>query len=204
MAIRNTRNWNTGANLDRWFPDVIGFYMNINHKSYEQKLVDRFDELKSKNKESTQNHWISNVYNTSFDLLNDEVFKDISNFQQKSVEQYVDQTQMYYEDKVYNPKLSSSWINDYQVGDFQEYHTHQSIISTIYFITGEETDARVIFQSLNYESYPISYDTDCRPVGRAFYTPLAGKLLVFRSHLQHSVEQKKNNSRRLTLASNYT
>ena len=34
MAIRNTANWNTGRNLDRWFPDVIGFYMNINHKSY--------------------------------------------------------------------------------------------------------------------------------------------------------------------------
>ena len=183
---------NEQLNMDRWFPETIGVYFNINHKEYELDLMKRCAEIQEENNEQGGVNWISKVYNTNntVDLKTEEVFKPVLDFQQQCVERYSDDLQMMYGNDNYNPKLSGSWFNTYFKNDFQEYHLHESIISTIYFITCDNNDSRTIFKSQRYETYPINYGSNFRPAGRAFYESTPGKLLVFRSHLEHCVEQK--------------
>ncbi len=196
---------NEQLNMDRWFPETIGVYFNINHKEYELDLMKRCAEIQEENNEQGGVNWISKVYNTNntVDLKTEEVFKPVLDFQQQCVERYSDDLQMMYGNDNYNPKLSGSWFNTYFKNDFQEYHLHESIISTIYFITCDNNDSRTIFKSQRYETYPINYGSNFRPAGRAFYESTPGKLLVFRSHLEHCVEQKTTEKPRITLASNY-
>lgn len=197
---------NKFLNMDTWFPETIGVYFNINHKEHETELIKRCAEIQEENKEQGGKNWISKVYNTNntVDLKTEEVFKPVLDFQQQCVERYSDDLQMMYGDDDYNPKLSGSWFNTYFKNDFQEYHLHESIISTIYFVTCDKNDSRTVFKSQRYETHPINYGTNYRPAGRAFYEPTPGKLLVFRSHLEHCVEQKTTEKPRITLASNYT
>ena len=192
-------------NFDSWFPEVIGCYFNNDHKKYEHDLIKRCSEIKDTNKINGGDKWVSNVFNTNqtVDITKEEVFKPILNFQQRCVKTYSNELQMTYMNNMYNPKLYGTWFNTYLKNDFQEYHTHESILSTIYCISCDDKDARTIFKSHRYEMYPIGYNTDSRPVGRAYYEPVPGKLLVFRSHLEHCVEQKTTEKPRITLASNY-
>lgn len=198
-------NVNTNRNLGVWFPEVIATYFNVNHADYETDIVKKCYDIKNNNKEKGGKEWVSSVYNTwgVTDVSTDETFKSITEFTQKCVEEYVDQLGMNLKGKIYNPKLSESWFNTYDKGDFQEYHLHESIISTIYFVSCDKNDSRTVFKSNRYEAYPITYGTDYRPSGRVFYHAVPGKLLVFRSHLEHCVEQKTTDNPRITIASNF-
>tara|TARA_B100001094_G_C18054387_1_gene731714 strand:+ start:489 stop:1094 length:606 start_codon:yes stop_codon:yes gene_type:complete len=198
-------NVNTSRNLGVWFPEVIATYFNVNHADYETDIVKKCYDIKNNNKENGGKEWVSNVYNTwgVTDVSIDKTFKSITEFTQKCVEEYVDQLGMNLKGKIYNPKLAESWFNTYDKGDFQEYHLHESIISTIYFVSCDKNDSRTIFKSNRYEAYPITYETDYRPSGRVSYDAVPGKLLVFRSHLEHCVEQKTTDNPRITIASNF-
>ena len=198
-------NVNFGKNLGVWFPEVIATYFNVNHADYETDIVKKCSEIINNNKENGGNEWVSNVFNTcgKTDISLDETFNPITEFTQKCVEKYVDQLGMNLEGKIYNPKLAGSWFNTYNKGDFQEYHLHESIISTIYFVSCDKNDSRTIFKSHRHEAYPITYQTDYRPCGRVFFDAVPGKLLVFRSHLEHCVEQKTTDNPRITIASNF-
>ena len=175
-------------NMDKWFPETIGIFFNIHHKEYETQLIKRCAEIQEED---------------TIDLRKDEIFKPVLDFQQQCVERYSDDLQMKYENDVYSPKLTRTWFNTYYKNDFQEYYLSEGIISTIYCLTCDEND-KTIFKSQRYESYPIQYGSRDIPAGRAFYESTPGKLLVFRSHLEHCVEQKKTEKPKITLTSNYT
>jgi uncharacterized protein (TIGR02466 family) len=198
-------NVNEGKNLGVWFPEVIATYFNVNHADYEKDVVKKCSEIKNNTKKNGGDEWVSNVFNTcgTTDISLEETFKPITEFTQKCVEKYSDQLGMKLKGEIYNPKLDGSWFNTYSKGDFQEYHLHESIISTIYFVSCDKNDSRTIFKSHRYEAYPISYETDYRTCGRVFYDAVPGKLLVFRSHLEHCVEQKTTDKPRITIASNF-
>lgn len=192
--------------IENWFPYNIGVVFNPNHKDYSDKCVKRCEEIKKSFNKRGGEDWVSTVYNTStieYELKDDKIFKDLVDWVQKQVQTYSNTLEMKLNNKNYIPKLDGAWFNYYEKGDFQEYHSHPSVLSCIYYLKSNKNGAKTIFKPKTYETHKIEYGSDLRPAGRCRYTPEPGKLLIFRGFVDHCVEQKTDNNERITLAFNY-
>ena len=63
--------------IEKFFPTLVGFSENKNHKAIENNLVEKCYKLKKEIKSGGQNWIAKNTYNTSYtyNLFNDEDFK---------------------------------------------------------------------------------------------------------------------------------
>ena len=168
--------------IENWFPYNIGVVSNPNHKDYSDKCVKRCEEIKKSFTKRGGEHWVSTVYNTStieYELKDDKIFKDLVDWVQKQVQTYSNTLEMKLNNKNYIPKLDGAWFNYYEKGDFQEYHSHPSVLSCIYYLKANKNGAKTIFKPKTYETHKIEYGSDLRPAGRCTYTPEPGKLLIF-------------------------
>ncbi|MDB4342526.1 2OG-Fe(II) oxygenase family protein [bacterium] len=192
--------------IENWFPYNIGVVFNPNHSLIEEKLTKRCYEVQKEYSKSGGEHWISKVYNTSttdYKLHEDETFKELLDWVQEQVQTYSNTLEMLLNNEIYVPKIEGAWFNFYEKGDFQEYHTHPSILSCIYYLKSDSDGARTIFTPKTYETHRIEYGSDLRPTGRCWHKPQPGKLLIFRGFMNHCVEQKTDDKERITLAFNY-
>ena len=90
-------------------------------------------------------------------------------------------------------------------GDSQEFHDHNfNIISGIFYLKSSKNDAPTVFRS------PINELPSDRHNENNFYNwrhyriqPVQGKLLLFRSNIEHCVERQLIDSNRITIAVNY-
>lgn len=192
--------------IDRFFPTLIGFYDNPNHKVLEKNAINRCFELEKITQKGGDNWLSKSTYNTigTYNIWEDEKFKGINEFVEESIQQYLKDTKI--KEESLNKTPCDAWFNIYKKGDYQEYHHHgDSLISAVYFLKGTNKSAKIHFKSPihdmiapHYEEYtPDNYQ-------RVFYEPRPGLLLVFRSYLEHSVEKQMNDEHRISLAYNFT
>lgn len=192
--------------IENWFPYNIGVFYNKDHSKIEEGLVKRCIDIKNKYPDRGGDSWLSNVYNTStnsYNLIEDKEFDQLICWINKRVYDYCTILRMSLDGDVYIPNVDGGWFNFYKNGDFQEYHSHPSIISVIYYLKSSSCGARTVFKSKAYDTFNVSYGSDLRTVGRVFYNPEPGKLLIFRGFYDHSVEQKTNDDLRITISLNY-
>ena len=148
-------------------------------------------------------NWLQQPYNTcnKHDFFNDKTFKPLTDF-------FDEQASIFLKNLNMKKCLKKqSWFNLYNVGDSQEFHNHNwKSISGIFYLKAGPKDAKTIFKS-PIKDYPADWDFD----RDNFYTwksyvikPEQGTLLLFRSDLEHCVEKQINNSKRITIALNYS
>jgi len=114
------------------------------------------------------------------------------------VKKYVDTLRM----KVNLKYEGNAFFNIYKKHDYQETHDHAgSIISCIYFLKSNEKSSRVFFKSRMYDN--IEHDSSNPPTGNVWFESQPGKLLIFRSYVQHFVEQHLDEEERISLAYNF-
>ena len=87
-----------------------------------------------------------------------------------------------------------SWFGIHRQHATLTQHSHIPCTwSGVYFVQAEEDDAPITFHDVNKQSnWPFANDTDANTYNTHSYsiTPKTGRLLIFPSHLQHSVEQQ--------------
>ena len=184
--------------LENWFPQNIAYVFNPNHNKIEDELSNYCLEIKEKDNELHQKNWVSKTYNKS--ILGVHKFYELNKWVEQQVNQYI------MINGIINGNINGtkdSWFNIYNKGDFQEYHCHASFISCIYFLKSNENDAKVIFKSPVDDMINVEYDNDNNPTGTVKFKPNPGKLIIFRSYLNHCVEQKITDGYRISLAYNY-
>ena len=99
--------------------------------------------------------------------------------------------------------LSKNINNIYNKHDYQEAHNHFGfVISCIYFLKANNKASKVffrphVFDNIKYDNFTYSPST---PV---FYEAQPGKLLIFRSYIDHFVEQHLDEEQRISLAYNF-
>ena len=191
--------------LNKFFPSIIGADVNKNHDKIQQKIVERCYDLKNKVNSGGDNWISSDTYNTlgKYDLFSDYKFLSINDYVINRVKNYCEQLQFQKDFLDYKPV--SSWFNIYQKGDYQEYHHHaHSVLSVVYFLKVGKNPANIYFKSPHldmisprYENYkPETYE-------RVNFKPQPGMILIFRSHLEHSVEKQIDNEDRISIAYNF-
>lgn len=189
--------------LEKWFPTVVGFTFNENHKIIEQKLVDQCHRIKN-TKAPGGSNWISKqTYNTSdgvHELFLDDQFSELNDWVDKQVAEYC---------KTLRVKglivRNSSWFNIYHQNDYQELHTHPgSAISAIYCLSGHEDGAKIFFKSPKQDMFDLKfeeYTNDNHSLVHYKFQP--GKLMIFLSDTIHSVEKHLLESERISISYNY-
>ena len=165
--------------------------------------VDRCIELKDKIKKGGGN-WVNGPYNTcgSYDLFKDKHFKKLKNFFNEHVIRFTRAIGI----ESVNTKQGYAWFNLFNKNDSQEYHNHNfNVVSGIFYLKSNEGDANTCFKSpINDLPSDAKFDETNAYTWKIYKSyPIQGKLLFFRSDLDHCVERQMVDSNRITIAVNY-
>jgi len=192
-------------NIIKYFPTNIGYSVNPNHKDIEDKVVDRCYQIKNKIT-SGSDTWLSNdTYSTmgTHNIAKDHHFAPINHYVNTKIIEYCEKLNIDLNHIDINP--NSSWFNIYRKGDFQEFHQHtHNVLSAIYILKSNSKSGRIYFKSPFNDMLTPAY-TKFTPdtFERVNFNPQPGMLLIFRSHLEHYVEQNDSDDDRISIAYNY-
>jgi len=102
------------------------------------------------------------------------------------------------------PYITQSWLNYTETSQFHHRHTHSnSYISGVFYINADEEIDKVMFFKEAYEAVKLEVTTYNMFNSRSWwYAVKTGDILLFPSFLQHGVENKKGNNKRISLGFN--
>ena len=191
------------GNIETWFPCSIYYENNLFSSEQNQNWGEHCLHLE-KTLESGGEHWQGNTFTSleKYDLRTDSLFLPLITEISKHVHNFAREMGSNGE-----YTCQSSWFNINRKGTFQEYHTHScSIFSCIYYVQTPQGSGGVIFKDpkepdmLPVKDIPVrnglSYQT-------TKYGAEQGKLLIFRSYLEHFVEPGINEEPRISIALNF-
>jgi uncharacterized protein (TIGR02466 family) len=156
-----------------------------------------------KQSESTHNNSGNTTSNNRYVLREPEA-KNMADFVQKAVDQYVD--------NVMFPKfrdqlefyVTQSWLNYTKPGQYHHKHAHpNSILSGVLYIDADETKDKIFFYKDGYQQ--IKFPTENFQLYNSeswFFTVKTGDVVIFPSSLTHMVETKEGENTRTSLAFN--
>jgi len=191
---------NTNLEIERWFPTTIGVV--------DWQLFDTF-------KDDYINHLSNLEYSESgfnpYEIHKDDKFKNLNDWITFNVNEYAKKHLFNHNYMPYE-----SWVNNYPENHFQPYHTHNGwTISTVFYLSADEDDAKTNFKSPYYADMKnpqgISPHNNTDPNKFNDYTyqissykPVEGRLLIFRSFVEHSTDKKvKGLKNRIIFSYNY-
>jgi len=101
----------------------------------------------------------------------------------------------------YQMEVSAMWMNKAERGDYTHEHIHPwSVISGIIYLAG--SGGRTVFSRKNPYDNIMGMPISDRFMNREAYTPMPGKMILFPSNLEHSVEINDEDTTRYTLSFN--
>ena len=128
--------------------------------------------------------------------------KDIKEYIQKTIDNYVS--------VVHIPKnpvkiaVTQSWLNYTREGQYHHSHEHpNSFISGVFYFDADYETDKIYFQKSGYQQIKLPtenfqwYNSDSW-----FFQIKTGDIIVFPSSLNHKVDTKKGENRRVSLAFN--
>lgn len=192
--------FNTGIYLDKIFPTVIGiadcpFIDDIQHdyKEYIKSIpADDDSELRY------------------YDFHKDNRFNKLTTWINTRVNDYVKAHNFPDEYEPYE-----SWCIDYKKGTYNPSHVHQgSVISISFYLEGYSNDVPISFRGPYFKDMSNAVKVSPKENGKSqyfndltspshWYYPLTGRLLIFRSFLEHEVDKKINNDSRIVISMNF-
>ena len=190
--------------IEQWYPNLIGYCDYPEHIKIEKNLVKECLSLSNKIKKGGKN-WISNkTYTTlnTYNILENKKFSKLNEWIFNKVLEY--STSLKYKDKY---KCMGGWFNIYKKYDYQEYHDHgENTLSCVYFLkSNSEKSSKIHFKFNINENLmePTVNHSFGLTSPTAWYTPVSGRLLIFKSTLRHCVERHEEDDIRISLAYNF-
>jgi uncharacterized protein (TIGR02466 family) len=183
--------------VEQWFPTPVYFHIFEDSDLFDiQTEIDQVLPLFETNLKSP---WDDSVL-SSFDykqesnflkytpILKNKIIEHIVNFINKDVSiKFV---------------LNQSWINVCKKYGYQNYHSHDSDISGVYYYNtnGNDGDIKFKTESKSYQDSKLLSILDI-PTS-IVYTPCVGKLILFPSFLQHAVLMNNTDNDRISISFN--
>lgn len=167
-----------------------------------REWTEREQFLFNYHKDFTHNNMGNTTSNDRYVLKAKEA-KGILEFISAGVQNYVD--------KIICPKnpvqfyITQSWLNYTKPGEYHHTHEHpNSIISGVLYIDADREHDKILFYRANRYQQIKFPQTEYNGFNSEswFFNVGTGDLKIFPSHLTHSVEQKKGNNVRCSLAFN--
>lgn len=144
-------------------------------------------------------------------ILNHSKFAKLSNIIQSHIDNFAYNILDLQKDVKW--EIQNSWINLHRTGEYNSVHWHSNaIMSGVFYIQADDTTGPIRFYKaknhMNLFFDTIRYDRS-NPLAFNEYSsesfdmnPRAGDLILFPSHLQHSVDPNQSTNERISLAFN--
>ena len=184
--------------LQFWFPTIIGVVDCPFHKDIKKDYKNYINDFK-----------YDNIGFSYTPIHKDKKFKVLNDWITNQVNQY---TKLHKFPDRY--EANESWVIDY-ISSSQPWHTHIGCtISTVYYFDSDVNDSCIKFRSPyhNDTSNPLNLNPLSAKNENNFseltfqscrYAPVEGRLLIFRSYIEHSVDPKKLRSKRIIFSYNF-
>ena len=102
--------------------------------------------------------------------------------------------------------MTGSWFNNNRKYSSHEQHNHlPDILSGIYYVQAEEDDAKITFHDQNkISNWPWRVPSKLNNLTKKIhsFTPKTGRLYIFPSYIEHSVEQHLSDNERISISFN--
>tara|TARA_R100001509_G_scaffold55165_2_gene30383 strand:+ start:2759 stop:3373 length:615 start_codon:yes stop_codon:yes gene_type:complete len=173
---------------------------------YATKLNREFSPEEMKEIYNNQNKVVQNVSNyssTNNYILNEKIFANLKNNLDVIIKDYFN--------KIINPKeetlepyITQSWLNYTREQEFHHTHSHpNSIVSGVLYIKCDEQNDMIQFYDTIPSQFQIPPKEFTQYNSKTWWFNVAEKdLLLFPSSTTHSVQIKKENNLRISLAFN--
>lgn len=128
-------------------------------------------------------------------VLRDDAFKNILNFIQLSVSEYIET--IYAPTETLSVNVTQSWLNYTKPGEFHHKHSHaNSFISGVLYLKAAKERDRIYFYRDKYEQIKLNTNNFNLYNSESWWFEVTtGEMLLFPSSLQHMVETVKNEER---------
>jgi len=172
--------------IELFFPTVIGVSDFDKADQIEKQYYPYLQNLKNK--------YSRNGTFCYYEVHKDPFFKELTNWITGEVNKFSDKFNF---TDTYIPV--ESWFNEYTKGTHQSVHRHAgSVFSAVYYLKGSENGARFVFKTplpfdnKNPENNSVKKNNESHlnqfSWTSASYAPKKGRLLMFRSFLEHSTD----------------
>ena len=189
--------------LTNLFPSPVHIFESDGFDEFKNNLIDYVYKLKEKDPEgytiSNRNGWQSRGFDLSDmnDLLHGTILQGLSSFSAIK-----NTTKM----------RASAWININSPGSYNVKHTHpNSHLSGVMWIKAPKDSGNIVFDNPNgHQTHTEinSYNQEFKDqffVHHAYWLPpIEGRMIIFPSHLQHTVNENKSNEDRISVSFNIT
>lgn len=188
------------------FPTVVQATDIENSDTLNRRLLNGVTELQRQIPNTKPDDWACNVYTTlhsDLDLFAISPFSEVKELALREVSRYADLMHMHA--PAHCLRILDAWINVYGEGDSQEMHVHQnSVFSGIYYIQAPEGCSAVMFRAPDADTMidPPKTAVDEINSTDAMFPAITGQMIIFRSHLRHSVLLNKTKKPRISLSFN--
>jgi uncharacterized protein (TIGR02466 family) len=176
---------------------------------YESRIETTENVLEFCKKAEYERMFLDNgFYTKNKYILENENLKELKNNIMEKVNDFVyDILKVSKEQKFY---IENSWINKHTNNDWGQKHSHEnSILSGVYYIKNKQNSGDIVFhKNKNHINlfYPVinfnfleENNINCNSVK---FQPKEGTIIIFPSHLEHSILKNINNDDRYSLAFN--
>lgn len=186
-----------GFNMQLLFPTPIHeVELEFNNK----ELASEVYEIKDKYPQSGTD-WRCNTYstfslNTVEKIKNKESLDALLHLITAEVIKYLNNLSV--DMDTFGVGVRELWLNLSKKGDFQEYHQHSgNDVSAVYFLQGEEGSGNLVLKSMESMSEkPLPFKENTLPNSTTYeIKPKPGRLVIFRSHVPHMVQENKSSDR---------
>lgn len=197
-------NQQTTAHL--LFPTVVQTTDIEGADALNEELLTGVAALQRQIPNTKPDDWACSVYTTlhsDIDLFAIAPFSKVKELALREVSRYAELLHMHAPYPYL--RILDAWINVYNEGDSQEMHIHQnSIFSGIYYIQAPEGCSSVMFRSPSADTMidPPKTAIDELNSTDAMFPAVAGQMIIFRSHLRHSVLPNTTGTPRISLSFN--
>lgn len=204
-------------NIARIFPTLIVSQMIDIPDEDVNYLKNKALELKNKNNISNSvKSWQCNTFSSLDSYIphedNDEKLLNLINTTREIAHEFslicgcVDKKKVYKEGwhkKVY---CTDAWFNVAEYKDYQEYHTHASNhISAVFYLATPKDSGGIVFRNPSCNMFPMPSDNFNSSDNAEIYTipPKEKLLILFKSSLEHMVQQNMSSDSRISIAMNF-
>ena len=193
--------------LQLLFPTVIQVTDVPEAEVLNRQLAAEIEAVRATQPNSKPSSWACDLYTTIGApqvMLKRPGMQRFLALAHERVEAYA--TAMRFDVERQRPRIHECWINAYGSQQAQEIHLHRnSVFSGIYFVSAPEGSGATLFYSPLSDSMLEPRPTEGNQLNAKVsgFAPVAGRMLLFRSHLRHSVMPgSAMDSERITIAFN--
>jgi len=179
------------------FPNPV--YISYINRKFTKKELDFVNNQKNK-----CNNNEGNISTTDKYILNKIELKQINQFIKNECKNYLD--------KVICPKnnielyVTQSWLNYTKKNQYHHQHSHpNSIISGVLYFDSDKENDKIKFLNTKYQQISPEINDNKFNLwnSTSWWFPVeTGQLIMFPSHINHQVDNKKGNNTRISLAFN--